>query len=191
MAQANSVYLGNRIFDLRMKKGYSLEDLAQKLGVNKTAVLKWEKGTVNLDNASSKNVRALADALGTSVAYLKGMTDDPRPEASTDAVITAYANRYMQKLLRDRMGSYVVDVMAAASGMNIEYTSEGDILITHRDGSVYQTTQKELDACIQSITDFATFQLERVGEKTSCKSNSNRPDFDIIVNRKTEHELEL
>ena len=167
----------SRLQELRTQKGYSMEELAQKIGVNKAAVFRWEHGQVALDNASNKNVRALADALGTSIAYLKGQTDDPKPEASTDAVlIETYANRYMQKLLRDRMGSYVVDVMAAASGMNIEYTSEGDILITHEDGSVYETTQKELDACIQSITDFATFQLERVGEKTSCK-NTTKPDL--------------
>lgn len=182
MAAANSVYLGNRMYDLRMKKGYSLEDLAQKIGVNKTAVLKWEKGTVSIDNASHKNVRALADALGTSIAYLRGMTDDPRPEASADAVIDSYANRYFQKLLKDRMGSYVVDVLAAASGMDIEYTNEGDILITHEDGSVYETTQKELDACIQSVTDFAAFQLERLGEMKPCKNIAKNQNFDLMVN---------
>lgn len=166
----------SRLQELRTQKGYSMEELAQKIGVNKAAVFRWEHGQVALDNASNKNVRALADALGTSIAYLKGQTDDPKPEASTDAVITAYANRYFQKLLKDRMGSYVVDVLAAASGMDIEYTNEGDILITHEDGSVYETTQKELDACIQSVTDFAAFQLERLGEMTSCK-NTTKPDL--------------
>ena len=166
----------NRLTQLREQNGYSMEELAQKVGVNKAAIFRWEHGVVDLDNASNKNVRALADALGTSIAYLKGRTDDPKPEASTDAVIETYASKYLQRVFKERMGSYVVDVLAAASGMNIEYTSEGDILVEHKDGSVYQAKQEELDRCIQAITDYAAFQLGKLGEMTSCK-NTTKPDL--------------
>lgn len=176
MENANRPSFDNRVQALRMQKGYSLEDLAKKIGVSRVSVLRWENGTTSLDNASNKHVRALADALGTSIAYLKGRTDDPKPEASTDAVIETYASRYLQRVFKERMGSYVVDVLAAASGMNIEYTSEGDILVEHKDGSVYQAKQEELDRCIQAITDYAAFQLGKLGEMTSCK-NTTKPDL--------------
>ena len=58
---------GKRIAQLRKDKGFSQEYLAQKIGVSRQAVHKWEK---ELSSPDTQNLIALADVLGTSVDYI-------------------------------------------------------------------------------------------------------------------------
>ena len=65
----NSV--GKRIETLRKSKKISQEDLAEKVGVSRTTVYKWESGT-SVPNYA--NMQALARALETTVSFLAGET---------------------------------------------------------------------------------------------------------------------
>lgn len=65
----NSV--GKRIETLRKSKKISQEDLAEKVGVSRMTVYKWESGT-SVPNYA--NMQALACALGTTVSFLAGET---------------------------------------------------------------------------------------------------------------------
>ena len=67
---------GEEIRRLRKEKKWTQQDLANEVGVAKTTVLDWEK---NRYSPEGKNVNNLARALGVSIAYLMGETDEPRP----------------------------------------------------------------------------------------------------------------
>lgn len=65
----NSV--GKRIETLRKSKKISQEDLAEKVGVSRKTIYKWESGT-SVPNFA--NMQALARALETTVSFLAGET---------------------------------------------------------------------------------------------------------------------
>lgn len=65
----NSV--GKRIETLRKSKKISQEDLAEKVGVSRTTIYKWESGTAKPNFAK---LQALACALETTVSFLAGET---------------------------------------------------------------------------------------------------------------------
>lgn len=62
--------LGQRIGELRRKKGQSLQAVADGVGVSKAHIWEIEKGRA--DNPSMDLVRRLADHFGMSVAFLAG-----------------------------------------------------------------------------------------------------------------------
>ena len=62
--------LGRRITDLRLKKGDSLQKVADEVGVSKAHIWELEKGIA--DNPSMALVTRLADHFGVSVAMLVG-----------------------------------------------------------------------------------------------------------------------
>lgn len=62
--------MGQRIRELREKRGITLEKLGELIGVNKSAVLKYENGTVI--NIPILKLKSIAKALNTTVAYLIG-----------------------------------------------------------------------------------------------------------------------
>lgn len=66
---------GERIRDLRKRKGWTMEELGEKLGVQKSAVNKWEHNMVS--NMKRTTIRDLAKLLEVSPAYLMGWTDTP------------------------------------------------------------------------------------------------------------------
>ena len=62
-----SIEFGNRLADLRKEKGYSQDDLAEKLGVSRQAISKWERGEATPD---TNNLIALASLYGVSLDTL-------------------------------------------------------------------------------------------------------------------------
>ena len=73
--------IGELIRELREKKGMTLEELGDKVGVGKSTVRKWENGMIQ--NMRRDKVGKLAAALGVSPAYLMGWPEDDNP--STEA----------------------------------------------------------------------------------------------------------
>jgi len=65
---------GDRIRQLRLRSGLTLEDVARRLGIGKQAVYKYEKGTVT--NIPLDNVEKMAVMFGVSPGYISGWTDD-------------------------------------------------------------------------------------------------------------------
>lgn len=56
--------MGEYIKKLREEKGWSQDELGQKVGVNRAAVQKWEKGTV--ENIKRSTIKKLSQVLGVS-----------------------------------------------------------------------------------------------------------------------------
>ena len=63
--------VGSKIRELRKDRGMSLDDLARKIGTNRSTVMRYESGRI--DPIPALRLVALAQALSTTVAYL---TDD-------------------------------------------------------------------------------------------------------------------
>lgn len=62
--------IGKRIKSLRKKRGMSIDDLAAKLGKNRTTVYRYENG--NIENLPLGILNPLAEALDTTPAHLMG-----------------------------------------------------------------------------------------------------------------------
>ena len=62
--------MAQRIKELRQKKGLTLEQVADVVGVGKSTVRKWETGMIA--NMKRDKIADLAKALGTTPAYLMG-----------------------------------------------------------------------------------------------------------------------
>lgn len=62
--------IGEKIKYLREKKGYTLEELGEKIGVGKSTVRKWENGMIK--NMRRDKISKLAEVLDCSPLYLLG-----------------------------------------------------------------------------------------------------------------------
>ena len=67
--------LGNRIKEARKSKNIAQKDLAGALGVTKSAMSLWEKGTREPDVST---LRRIADILDVSADYLIGRSDEEK-----------------------------------------------------------------------------------------------------------------
>ncbi len=77
--------IGNRITSLRKAQQLSQEEMAEKIGVSRQAVSKWETDACAPD---AYNLIALAKALNTSVEYIvTGKTsEEPKPQTKKELV---------------------------------------------------------------------------------------------------------
>lgn len=65
--------LGDKIRNLRLEHGMTMEELAQRIGVQRSAVNKYEKGIVT--NLKRSTIAALARELGVSPSYFLDESD--------------------------------------------------------------------------------------------------------------------
>lgn len=67
-----------KIKELRLTRGLTLEQVANEVGVGKSTVRKWETGMIA--NMRNDKIKALAKALGTTPEYLMGWDDATEKE---------------------------------------------------------------------------------------------------------------
>lgn len=79
----NEIGMAQKIKTLRLELGLTLEQVAQKVGVGKSTVRKWETGMIA--NMKRDKISALADALHTTPAYLMGW-EEPVEELKIDNI---------------------------------------------------------------------------------------------------------
>ncbi|MBY7736324.1 XRE family transcriptional regulator [Paenibacillus polymyxa] len=71
--------LGERIKALRDKMGFTQDDLAEALDMNRANISNYERGIIT--KIPSNILSRLADVLNTNADYLLGRIDDPAPKA--------------------------------------------------------------------------------------------------------------
>ena len=76
--------LGKRIYDLRKKRGLTLEEVGQYVGVGRSTVRKWENGIIA--NMRRDKIKKLSEILNTSPGYIMGWTDDPNCDTDSQLV---------------------------------------------------------------------------------------------------------
>ena len=77
-----------RIKELRLKKGLTMEKLAEYVGVSKSTIAKWENGYV--DNMRQERIKKLSEIFEVSPTYIMGYDD------TTTARLTAYAKAFTE-----------------------------------------------------------------------------------------------
>lgn len=82
--------MGEKIYNLRMEKGLTLEEVGEKCGVGKSTVRKWENGMIA--NMRRDKIAKLADALDCSPAYLMGWEDNASSDDTSDIVVELLSN---------------------------------------------------------------------------------------------------
>lgn len=91
--------VGSIIKRARLEKGLTQEELAEKVGVKKSAVAKWENGRVS--EIKRSNLKNLADVLGLAPTQLLGDIDrDPI------GIANELADIYLDPELRCMIAAY-------------------------------------------------------------------------------------
>ena len=84
----NKELFGKRIRECRQEKGFSQRHVADALHIGVNAVGQWERGNRSIQQPEM--LKALAENLGTTPAYLLGNTDDkesPQTGSSEETIV--------------------------------------------------------------------------------------------------------
>ena len=149
--------LGQNIQNARRAQGLSQEALAEKIGVSRQALGKWEKDTAlpGLDN-----LQALAVALGIGVDALLGAENaDPAvPAVTLDALRDLLAARDAEEKRRRRVwgcagGAAFIILAGLLAGVALQYERQIETLRSNTlmQQSYYDTQQQELTAKIEEL----------------------------------------
>lgn len=116
--------LGERIAYYRKQAGYSQEALAERLGVSRQAISKWETGEATPD---AERIIALAAALGISTDTLLLGKEEPAANPYTEAETVRqpaptpewldHLPRHIGRLFREK--GYIAGYIVAAQGLGI------------------------------------------------------------------------
>lgn len=94
------------IKERRESLGYSLNELAEKIGVNRSTVMRWENG--DIENMKRDKIVSLSEALKISPAVIMGWEDIEEPEVAKVDVfinelkdITSDANEATKRAILD------------------------------------------------------------------------------------------
>lgn len=88
--------VGQLIKDRRLAKGMTQEELADLVGVKKSAVAKWENGRVS--EIKRSNLKKLADALEVSPVQLLGDIEK-RPASVAQELAEIYLDPELRKMI--------------------------------------------------------------------------------------------
>ena len=87
--------IGQKIHQLRVEKGMTLEELGNKVGVGKSTIRKWEIGMI--ENMKRDKIAKLAEALEVSPGYLLGWDVEKIDEVE---------NMYKESRQMERLNKY-------------------------------------------------------------------------------------
>ncbi len=97
--------MGQKIKALREKKGMTLEELGDKVGVGKSTVRKWETGIIA--NMKRDKIAKVANALDVTPSYLMGWDDNLKtdnadliPDILSDSVLIKHIKK-LKKLNKE------------------------------------------------------------------------------------------
>lgn len=88
--------IGQRIKYMRKEQGLSIDDLAEKLGKNRTTVYRYENG--DIENLPLGILDSLASALNTTPAYLMGWDNTHDKYKPTISNKTSYISQWFSEM---------------------------------------------------------------------------------------------
>ena len=112
-----SSLMGDRIRALREARGMTQDELGEKLGVQKSAIRKYEKGSV--ENIKRSSIKIMADLFQVSPLYLMGLDESanapelPPPRPAFNARERTIIKKYRAL---DKHGQRAVDTI-----LDLEY----------------------------------------------------------------------
>ena len=87
--------MADRIKEKRLQKGLTQEELAEKLGLQKSAVAKYENGRV--ENIKRSTIAKMSEILECSPTYLMGLEEKPSLLTADDARLIKKYHRLSEK----------------------------------------------------------------------------------------------
>ena len=94
--------IGQRIKKRRKELGLTQQDLAEKMGVNKSSIMRYEKGTI--DNTKVLVLQGFSGALHVPVEWLRGETDE------IDTSVSDHLDTQIADKLRQLSGCFPLDI---------------------------------------------------------------------------------
>ena len=111
-----------KIREARERLGISQKKLAQKLNISNTTFNGYEKGT---HSPNPKMLRRIAEACGTTVDFLVGLTDNPERPDRENSVLSEKEKKHIRSYRRlDAHGTDVVDIVTASELERVKAQSE-------------------------------------------------------------------
>lgn len=123
--------IGQRIYQSRINKGLTMQELGKAIGVGKTAISKYESGKIT--KIPSDKIEALAAALDVTPGYLMGWVDHPR-----------------QMNLWESAGASFNEQMAAYSEMGESQAKKSDKRMA-LESLINSATEEEIDLITQLV----------------------------------------
>lgn len=80
-----NIEIGNRIAERRTQLGLTMDDVAQKIGVAKSTIQRYEKGQIQ--KIKLPVIESIASALSVNPDWLIGNTDNPKPKVAYNSQI--------------------------------------------------------------------------------------------------------
>ena len=97
------IAIGTKIKCLRVSLKLTQEELASAIGTKKQTIHKYETGIIS--NIPASKIKALADKLQTTPAYLMGWADDEETEKKndtiTDIILKLRSDSELLKIVKD------------------------------------------------------------------------------------------
>lgn len=161
---------GDRIKAKRLERGYTLEELGERVGVGKSTVRKWESGMIA--NMRQDKIAKLAEALGVSINFILGLNDSA-PERTTASNLEAMpAFRQVPRLGTIACGAPILaqeniesfDVVPEYVKADFTLKCKGDSMINARifDGDIVYIRQ-------QPTVDDGEIAAVLIGEEATLK----------------------
>lgn len=105
--EAAPLTIGEKIHDLRIRNNMTMDDLARELGVQRSAINKYEKGIVV--NLKRSTIAGLCRVFGVSSSYF--LDDDPKPVTEEDNEIRIVSGM-MENMTKEQKEQIVAIVRA-------------------------------------------------------------------------------
>ena len=114
MALNDCIVLGEKIREKRLERGWTQPELAERVGCNKSTILRIERGDHDL---TQSRIKEFADALGTTPGYLMGWEVAPEDAGITAARVLKNPETY--QMVTDYFGlsdsdKYTVRLLVAS-----------------------------------------------------------------------------
>lgn len=115
MAVNECIVLGEKIKEKRLERGWTQPELAERVGCNKSTILRIERGEHDL---TQSRIKEFAKALGTTPGYLMGWEVAPEDAGATAAKVLKNPEIYqfvLNYFASSEEDQYLLRVMAAST----------------------------------------------------------------------------
>lgn len=170
--------IGKIIKDARLSMGYTQEELASKVGVQKSAIAKWENGRVS--EIKRSNLKALAEALELDPNALLSPSDSDISQSSLFSSMSALPEQEAMLLLAFRK------LNSDGKSKVIEYTKDLSKIEKYQDSSPIKESLK-----YPSFGAVPLLSAEAGSEYSSDLEAQLRKDADEIVREEYKKAVKL
>lgn len=116
--------LTEKLISLRKKNGFSQLDLAEKLGVSRQAISRWEVGAAV---PTTENLRVLSELYGVSIDYLLSDDAEISDKVHTDDKSNVKTDKKRKKYARIGLFACILIIVSLLSvGIAIAYQNKGN-----------------------------------------------------------------